>query len=372
VATRPQNVGSADEAAGTVPHPFTGRLIDGAEAAAWLAAAIAGFGSNVALCSAYLRGQALETLLAARTPGLGGRVLVRWQLADLLAGASDLQAFQVAKAAGLQLLIRLDFHGKVFCVPGRGILVGSANATLSGLGLRSQSNEEVCTLIPAAPENLAHIEHLFAGAVLVDELLFAEISEAVQAASRIEGPAGSAEWPASLLSKLQVSPAVDHLFASECLWSAPQLTSGGSIDLLDVHDRQLLGLSQSTVTLGDATYKLQQTKIFRWLRQHLERAGGPQFFGALSGALHDSLLDDPTPYRLEVKVMLQHLLAWVELLPATGVIVDRPQYSQRVRLLDTSRPMTETETWATPQPRTRTNRSVRFDPGSRSRRGGRC
>jgi len=368
--TGPQNAGSADEAAGTVPHPFTGRLIDGAAAADWLVAAIAGLGCNVALCSAYLRAQALETLLAGRAAGLGGRVLVRWQLADLLAGASDLQAFQVAKAAGLQLLIRLDFHGKVFCVPGRGILVGSANATLSGLGLRSQSNEEVCTLVPAAPENLAHIEHLFAGAVLMDEQLFAEISEAVQAASRLEGSAGSADWPASLLSKLQASPAVHHLLASECLWSAPQLTSGGSIKLLDVHDRQLLGLSQSTVTLGDATHRLQQTKIFRWLRQFLQRAGVPQFFGALSGALHDSLLDDPTPYRHEVKVMLQHLLAWCELLPAAGVIVDRPQYSQRVRLHDTFGSMTEREALAIPQPRTSNSRSGRFDPRSRGRRGG--
>lgn len=331
-----QDLASAGEAAATECHPFTGRLMDGSEAAAWLTAGVSGFAGNVSLCSAYLRAQALETLLAGRAPGLRGRVLVRWRLSDLLQGASDLQAFQVAQRAGLELLIRLDFHGKVFCVPGLGVLVGSANATLSGLGLRSQSNEEVCTLVPSSPENVAHIERLFMGAVVVDEQLFAEISEAVQAASEVDGAPVSDEWPAALLKKLQWLPAVDHLLASECLWSAPVPGLGASIDLLNVHDRELLGISQSTVPLSEVAHKLQQTKIFRWLTQSLERAGGQQFFGALTDALHRSLLDDPMPYRFEVKALLQYLIAWCEAVPALGVVVDRPQHSQRVRLLHPS------------------------------------
>lgn len=332
----PQRSDSENAAGGVVPHPFTGRLIDGGEAADWLAAGIADFSGSVSLCSAYLRAQALEALLAARGPGLGGRVLVRWQLADLLAGASDLRAYEVAKAAGLKFWVRLDFHGKVFCVPDRGIVVGSANATLSGLGLRSRSNEEVCTLVPSDPANLAHIERLFAGAVMVDDQLFAEISVAVQTASRLQEVSGCMQWPESLLNKLQVLSPVEQLLASECLWSDPQLRLDGSVDLTDPHDLQLLGLSHAPVKSDHAIYKLRQTKVFRWLMQHLERSGGEQYFGSLTAALHDSLLDDPTPYRQEVKALLQNLLSWCALLPAAGVIVDRPQHSQRARLSERS------------------------------------
>jgi hypothetical protein len=319
-----------------VPHPFTGRLIDGSEAADWLSAGIADFSGSISLCSAYLRAQALEAVLAARRPGLRGRVLVRWQLADLLAGASDLRAYEVAKAAGLQLWVRLDFHGKVFCVPDRGIVVGSANATLSGLGLRAQSNEEVCTLVPSAPGNLAHIERLFAGAVLVDDRLFGEIGAAVDAASRLEGLARSLEWNDVLLAKLQVLFPVEQLLASECLWSSPQLSPGGTIDVADLHDRELLGVSQISIKLDHAVCKLQQTKVFRWLRLHLERSGGEQYFGSLTAALHGSLLDDPTPYRHEVKTLLQNLLSWCEALPNAGVSVDRPRHSQRAQVRDAS------------------------------------
>ncbi len=328
-----QTAGSEDATGGAVPHPFTGRLIGGAEAADWLSAGIANFSGSVSLCTAYLRAQALEALLAARGPGLGGRVLVRWQLADLLAGASDLRAYEVSKAAGLQFWVRLDFHGKVFCVPDRGIVVGSANATLSGLGLHAQSNEEVCTLVPSAPANLAHIERLFAGAVFVDQQLFGEISAAVEIASRLERLRSSLEWPQALLSKLQTFPPVDQLLVSECLWSGPQLMLDGSVHLEDVHDRQLLGLTEPVVPMIEATYKLQQIKVFRWLRQNLEREGGQQFFGALSSALHVSLLDNPAPHRREVKALLAHLLEWCEALPKAGVVVDRPQHSQRARLL---------------------------------------
>lgn len=328
----PPKAGFENAACGVVPHPFIGRLIEGGEAADWLIGGIADCSGSVSLCSAYLRAQALEALLAARGPDLRGRVLVRWQLADLMAGASDLRAYEVAKAAGLQLWVRLDFHGKVFCVPDRGIVVGSANATLSGLGLRSQSNEEVCTLVLSAPSNLAHIERLFAGAVLVDDQLFGEISAAMEAASRLEGLPGSKEWPQAVLSKLQTFPPVDRLLVSECLWSGPDLMLDGSVRFADMHDRQLFGLTEPVVTMIEATHKLQQIKVFRWLRQNLEREGGPQFFGALSSALHDSLLDNPAPHRHEVKALLAQLLAWCDAFPLAGVLVDKPQHSQRARL----------------------------------------
>jgi hypothetical protein len=166
----------------------------------------------------------------------------------------------------------------------------------------------------------------------VDDQLFGDISAAVEAASRLEGPPGSMAWPQAVLCKLQTFPPVDRLLVSECLWSEPQVMLAGSVHLADMHDRQLLGLTEPVVTMIEATHKLQQIKVFRWLRQNLEREGGPQFFGALSSALQDSLLDNPAPHRREVKSLLALLLAWCDAFPLAGVLVDKPQHSQRVRL----------------------------------------
>ena len=56
------------------------------------------------------------------------------------------------------------------------------------------------------------------------------------------------------------------------------------------------------------------------------------FFGELSAKLHDALVTDPKPYRREVKQMLTNLLLLVEKLDMEDVEIDRPNYSQRIRI----------------------------------------
>lgn len=58
------------------------------------------------------------------------------------------------------------------------------------------------------------------------------------------------------------------------------------------------------------------------------------YFGALTKALHDSVISDPKPYRREIKEMLVNLLAIIEQLGMDEVCIDVPNYSQRVRLQD--------------------------------------
>ena len=59
---------------------------------------------------------------------------------------------------------------------------------------------------------------------------------------------------------------------------------------------------------------------------------GCLYFGALTEKLHNAIVSDPKPYRRDVKVMLANLLTMVEALGLEEVIIDRPNYSQRIRL----------------------------------------
>lgn len=56
------------------------------------------------------------------------------------------------------------------------------------------------------------------------------------------------------------------------------------------------------------------------------------YFGALSAALHDAVITDPKPYRKDIKFMLANLLSIIEKLEMDEISIDRPNYSQRVRL----------------------------------------
>lgn len=74
------------------------------------------------------------------------------------------------------------------------------------------------------------------------------------------------------------------------------------------------------------------SNAYLWLLATLKENGGCMFFGALSEKLHNAMVSDPKPYRRDIKNMLANLLSWSEMLKMEEIVIDRPNYSQRVRL----------------------------------------
>lgn len=56
------------------------------------------------------------------------------------------------------------------------------------------------------------------------------------------------------------------------------------------------------------------------------------YFGALSEMLHNSVISDPKPYRRDIKLMLGNLLRLIDELKMEEVSIDKPNYSQRIRI----------------------------------------
>lgn len=310
--------------------PFSGHLIDGKTAARWLLANASTANAGVSLCSAFLRSEALRILYPSVNSPQSGRILARWRLGDLLSGASDLDAYTLAKRLGFTFYIRQDFHGKVFSIPGSGVIVGSANATLSGFGLKESANSEVCTLVPDSEPNQALLDDIFDGAIEMTDDLFEEISTAV--GSAVVNTTEEFEWPGELLDRLQNLEFSGRLLLSECFVSKPVFDAAGVISSLDERDLHLLGIPGVDLNSVALRHAFKTTRIFRWLLHTLKSSGGELYFGSLTESLHSILLDDPVVYRRDVKTVLQILLQWCELLGDVGVHVDRPKHSQRVRL----------------------------------------
>ena len=70
-----------------------------------------------------------------------------------------------------------------------------------------------------------------------------------------------------------------------------------------------------------------------WLLGTLQKNKGCMYFGELSSCLHNSVVSDPKPYRKEIKVMLAKLLQLIEELEMDEIVIDRPNYSQRIKLV---------------------------------------
>jgi hypothetical protein len=54
----------------------------------------------------------------------------------------------------------------------------------------------------------------------------------------------------------------------------------------------------------------EATRCCRWLTSQLRDQGGQLYFGETTKLLQNALLEDPKPYRKDVKLLLQNLFAW--------------------------------------------------------------
>ncbi len=220
-------------------------------------------------------------------------------------------------------------------MPPHGILVGSANATESGFGLLSNSNSEVCTIVEEKDSNLSFVNNLFLQAIEMNDDLFNQVKVVYDQSQKKDHEAF--EWPDSIFKNFQnQSDLSSELFLSECFQSdGKELLSGGGL-LSDAarSDLSLLGLSEKNFSNESIAIQFKKSKIYSLLIELLEKRGGEVYFGALSSALHHWLIEDPAPYRREVKVLVKNIYGWVSNLSAdsTGLFVDRPNHSERIRL----------------------------------------
>ena len=88
---------------------------------------------RIIIVSAFVRGDALSRILSGANSDVSVTVFARWRLTDLICGASDLSAFDVAREQGAEFRIHSALHAKAF-IADNSALVGSANVTLSAFG----------------------------------------------------------------------------------------------------------------------------------------------------------------------------------------------------------------------------------------------
>ena len=74
------------------------------------------------------------------------------------------------------------------------------------------------------------------------------------------------------------------------------------------------------------------SNAYLWLLNILKENNGCLYFGPITEKLHNSLVSDPKPYRKDVKQLLSNLLTMIEELDMDEIVIDKPNYSQRVRL----------------------------------------
>jgi len=158
-------------------------------------------------------------------------------------------------------------------------------------------------------------------AVLIDDDLYNTLTEC--ASKRNAGSHEKSDWDESILRLFDTK--VDVLFT----YDFPNCESLSSLkpDSLD-----FLGIPPgwTTAILKKAFMKCN---AYRWLKSLLEQKEDNEiYFGELSALIHDVIINDPKPYRKEVKELQTNLLNWIVELDIDEIQIDRPKHSQRIKL----------------------------------------
>ncbi len=315
--------------------PLSGKLIDGAESYKWLINSIPHLNGEAVICSAFLKANILEEFHKLAPTNAKVKVLSRWQLGDLIVGASDIESYEICKKFGWEFHIRLNFHGKVFLIPDSGILVGSANATSSGFGLRPNSNAEVGTIVNQSDENVHIINSLFDESICVTDQIFNDLKSIVDAS---EKDREKITWPKNILEIIEKTDySKEKFFLSECFQ-----TNG--IDIFNLENLKSYGAISDLSLLGALSFEPSNkllielfinTKIFKWVYSIVKNNNGSLRFGGVTDALHNALFEDPAPYRSEVKKLVQNLYSWIRLAgsQSTGMEIYQPNHTEILRII---------------------------------------
>lgn len=274
---------------------------------------------SVQILSAYGKTNAIAAIIDKVKPSVEKkRIMLRFRLDDLVKGSTDFEVIDFCRNLGWTVYVRFDLHAKTYVVDNKRGIIGSANATNSGLALTRTPNYEMAALVDIEEKDIDKINNLFNDALLVDDDLWIELNSEYTRTKQQETTTTSFQWSKSVTDKFK--PHIRTLFSYE--FPEKEIYSPGEyIQFLD------LAYSGEKEQLRNS---LRFSTAYLWLMDQLVEKNGELYFGELSAKLHSSLVTDPKPYRKDVKVLLSNLLQIITALDMPEVGVDCPNHSQRI------------------------------------------
>ncbi len=305
-------------------------LLNSTEYTANLQEAIMSSSQSLVCLSAFVKAAALKHNMF--TKGLANKeltIIARWQKHDLLASASDLEVYELCKQNGWRFGIDLNLHGKLFLIDNKDIFLGSANLTQRGLHIGLTGNNEFGTRISANEADLDKInDFINAEVTWLNDELFAAISADIQQSKKDKTSLGNATWPSAI--KQKIDKPVQYLWVQELVFCGPNELLNLDLNNDNVaHDFDLLGLNIDDFNEDALIRAFKRSRLFTWLNTLL--AEQSLSFGGVTAALHSAILDDPKPYRVNIKNYNKVLFEWAEFLSDTFA-VKRPRHSQVISL----------------------------------------
>ena len=276
--------------------------------------------------SAFVKSRAFEWLVPqVIEKHLKVKIMARWDINDLLSGVSDLSIYERCKELNWEFRVNTALHSKLYLIDSSIGYLGSNNLTGAGLGLNTNNNIEFSTEIRPNMGDLQKIDKYLNSSTLMNDELYEEIKQFVEDNKTTKE---RIKWPDSIMDKLKTN--TDYLWVDNFPLSNPLQDNFSE----EFHrDEKIFAniVLDDKEALKDA---FMSSHVTQWIMKHLnEQEEKVLYFGSLSALIHNSLLNDPKPYRKEIKDLIANFFAWVQYLDLKELIVEQPNHSQCLKLV---------------------------------------
>ena len=288
---------------------------------------------RIVIFSAFIKKDAFLWLSEYIPEDISVHVIARWQKRDLIFGASDLSVYEICKDKGWKFGIDLSLHGKLYLIDDGHILMGSANLTHRGLNIAGSGNLEFGALLDTESIDIAKLEGLLDSVTWIDDPVYLRLVDEVRVAERASHVLND-HWSQDVTQFLDKP--ISQLWINELVFCTPvSLLNPDMNDDNVLHDLQLLNLDFDNLSLDAVADGFKRSRQFSWLLNHLREEKDVRF-GRLSALLHSAILDDPTPYRKDVKEFVAVMFDWFRYLSEVFKVT-KYNVSESVRLTDAYR-----------------------------------
>ena len=291
---------------------------------------------EIIVCSAFITMKGIEWFYNnLQNKKINCRVISRWDRGDLLSKVSDIEVYNFCKKMGWSFEIIENLHAKFYLMDQKDLISGSLNLTAKGFGLVPISNKEFGNYFEAIDEDLININIFLEDAIKITDEIFNEYKKYLEDNKNFviqklpELPEKIKNLKEKKLTKLWV-----HDF----LFNEPEnLLNNFNENTEDlIHDRSLLNInSQDDLSLETIKLNFVNLDLYKWFIKQIKNKDNKSFsFGELSALIHNSLFDDPKPYRKEIKNLQANFFKFLELLKFENLKIERPNYSQVITFKD--------------------------------------
>lgn len=291
---------------------------------------------EIIICSAFITMNGINWLYKnLKDKNIKCRVISRWDRADLLSKVSDIEVYNFCKKLGWSFEIIENLHAKFYLMDNKDLISGSLNLTAKGIGLVPISNKEFGNYFEAIDEDLKNINIFLDDAIKITDEIFNEYKKYLEDNKNF------------VLQKLPELPEkikklkekkLTKLWVNDFLFNDPEkLLNNYQINTEDIiHDTSLLNIkNQNDLSLEILKSNFINLDLYKWFIKQIKNKDSQSFsFGELSALIHNSLFDDPKPYRKEIKNLQANFIKFLELLKFENIKIERPNYSKVITYIN--------------------------------------